>query len=341
MKTQPDVIGAASLGIDVSQSKLHLAAPHKFLGKFNNILASHQQLIKRVLAQQPTGLVFEASGGYERAICDALQDAGVPVSVAQPGCVRHFARSLNVLAKTDVIDAQLIARFDTATQPGPTPKTPKNHLHFRALVDRRGQVIEDRVRETNRLETCADAPMRACIEAHITSLREQEQTLDQQIAAVIKADAELNQKGEVMSQQTGVGPQTICTLFAHLPELGSLDRQQVAAIAGVAPHPRESGTWKGQRRISGGRAPVRKAMSCSGAQRDVHGRPFSSPMVPGHPPVSRSSDRQRQVLQTSHHRLRPQDAHPPEHPPEKETTQIPWPQRDTSNLTSDTVASRE
>jgi len=124
--------------------------------------------------------------------------------------------------------------------------------------------------------------MRANIQVHVTSLQEQEHALDQQIAVAVQADSELHRKQKVMSQLKGVGPQTVRTLLAHLPELGSLNRQQVAAIAGVAPHPQESGNWKGKRRIFGGRGPVRKAMfmaARSAAQWCPVMRPFSERLM--------------------------------------------------------------
>jgi transposase len=255
MKTQP-----LYFGIDVSKSKLHLATPHKFLAEFDNTVAGHQKLVEQLLRQVPRGIVLEASGGYERLLCEALQDAGLPVTVAQPGCIKHFAKSLKVLAKTDQIDAQIIARFGEATQPQPTPKTPENLRKLRALIDRRQQIVEDRVRESNRLETTADAHIAGHIQVQLTHLEHLETGLDQQIAALLETDAQLLQKKQQLTQLKGVGPQTAATLLAHLPELGSLDRQQVAALAGVAPHPNESGRWKGKRRIYGGRAAIRKAM---------------------------------------------------------------------------------
>lgn len=255
MKTQP-----LYLGIDVSKSKLHLAAPHKFLEEFENTVPGIQKLIERVRRQVPQGIVLEASGGYERLVCEALQDAGLPVTVAQPGCIKHFAQSLNVLAKTDRIDAQVIARFGVATLPKPTPNTPQNLRKFRALVDRHQQVVADRVRESNRLETCADPDMREHIQSQRAQLEERETELDKQILSMLKGDAELSAKAETMKALKGVGTKTATTLLAHFPELGTLGRPQVAALAGVAPHANESGRWRGRRTIYGGRAAVRKAM---------------------------------------------------------------------------------
>ena len=255
MKTQP-----LYFGIDVSKRRLHLATPDAFLGEFDNSPQGHRKLLRKLLSTRPDGIVLEASGGYERALCDALHDANIPVTRAQPGCIRHFAKSLNVLAKTDEIDTRVIARFGLATKPPITPKTPENQRRFRALLDRRDQIVADRVREANRLEACADTHVAQHIRDQIDHLQDLQNQLDRQIKTLLEADDELRQKKTVMTQLKGVGEQTAAVLLAHFAELGSLDRQQVAALAGLAPHPNESGRGKGKRRIYGGRAAVRKAL---------------------------------------------------------------------------------
>lgn len=248
------------LGIDVSKSKLHLGTPQKFLTEYENNVAGIEKIVQRMAELNPIGVVLEASGGYERLVCEALQDAGIPVVVAQPSCVKNFAKSIKVLAKTDKIDAQVIARFGEATKPEPTEKTPQKVREFRALCDRRTQIVDDRVRESNRLETCADPDMRKHIQSQLERLQELEKELDRRIAAATKEDAEFQRKSKIMQSVVGVGPKTTFALLAHFPELGTLGRGQVAALAGLAPHPKESGTWKGKRRIYGGRGAVRKAL---------------------------------------------------------------------------------
>lgn len=248
------------LGIDVSKKSLHLGSTTKFIKEFANTKLGIQKLVAALKEIQPTMVVMEASGGYERICADAIQDCSIPINVAQPGCVRHFAKSIKVLAKTDAIDAQVIARFGEATNPQPTARTPENVKKFRAINDRREQIIEDRVRETNRLETCADKEVAQQLQDNIRQLEEREYELTRRMNELRNSDYELRTKSEVMMQQKGVGSLTACTLLAHLPELGAVDRQQVAALAGMAPHARESGKWKGKRSIYGGRAKVRKAM---------------------------------------------------------------------------------
>jgi transposase len=248
------------IGIDVSKKTLHVGSPIKFLLEVSNNGSGHQELIEFLKGQELLGVVLEASGGYERAVCDALQDAEVPVSVCQPSCIRHFAKSIKVLAKTDKIDAVLIARFGEAVRPPATPKTPENTRKIRALMDRRQQVVEDRVRECNRLQTCVDPQIAKQIKASIKQLQTVEDKLEHQLQCFIQEDEELKAKAHSLMKQKGVGLLTARTLLANMPELGSLSRQQVAALAGLAPYPRESGNWKGKRKIFGGRAEVRKAM---------------------------------------------------------------------------------
>jgi transposase len=255
MKTQ-----SSYTGIDVSKKTLHLATSERFIDVFDNTVDGVQALIERLRKISPDLIVLEASGGYERLACDAFQDANLPVSVVQPSCVRHFAKSIKVLAKTDEIDAKVIARFGEATKPAITPKTPENIRKIRALSDRRRQVVEDRVRECNRLETCSDAEITEQLQESIARLKQMEEKLNQQIDTLRRSDRVLKAKSEVMMAQKGIGERTTTILLAQFPELGSMTRHQVAALAGLAPHAQESGNWKGKRRIYGGRAEVRKAM---------------------------------------------------------------------------------
>ena len=251
---------AVYLGIDVSKHKLHVASPDRLIGEFPNSCSGHQSLIARLQTLRPQLIVLEASGGYERLVCEALQDAALPVNVSQPSSVRYFGLSQRVLAKTDQIDAKVIAQFAEATKPRVTPKTPQNVRRIRALQTRRQQIIDDRVQEQGRLESCADKQIATQMRAAIRRLQSIEKTLDQQILKLRKSDAEFNKKSQVLLQQVGVGDGTVAALLSYCPELGTMNRKQIAALAGIAPYARESGTWKGKRRIFAGRAALRKAM---------------------------------------------------------------------------------
>lgn len=248
------------LGIDVGKKSLDLADTQRHLGQFDNTPRQHAQLVRRLKRQGPTLVALEATGGYERPMVEALIQAGVPVAVVQPTCVRHFAKSLKLRAKTDKIDAGLIARFAQATRPQPASTPDPDATRLRALRDRRQQIVEDRVREQSRLEACPDSKVQADIRRSIARLRKLELGLDQQITRCIEQSKTLRSRARVLTQAKGVGMQVTATLLAHLPELGQVNRQQIAALAGLAPYACESGQWKGRRTIYGGRAEVRRML---------------------------------------------------------------------------------
>lgn len=267
----------AYLGIDVAKKDFVLATSQKSIRVLANTNEGFQTLIELLAKYDQPHVVLEASGGYERVLTDALHDAGITVSVVQPGCVRHFAKSLKVLAKTDAIDATVIARFGEATHPAPSEKTPPATRRLRALADRRTQLVEDRVREKNRLETCPDKLITTEINRHIKQLTTLIKKLDEQVKNLIAEEADLAAKSTALQTATGVGTQTAAVLLAHFPELGTLNRHATAALAGLAPHPQESGAWTGKRRIYGGRAVVRKALymaAKSAARHCPHLAPF-------------------------------------------------------------------
>lgn len=248
------------IGIDVSKTKLHVGSPEKFLKEFSNTQAGIEKLVDFLSQRAPALVALEATGGYERDACDAMHDAGLSVSVVQPMRVKHYAKSINMLAKTDRIDATVIAKFAEATNPQPTNRASTQVRKLRALCDRRQQLSEDKVREKGRLESCRDEQIEALICEQIDHLKRLIKQLDAQIAEVIKSDGEMSAKAKIIRQVIGIGPTVAATLLAHMPELGTLDRQQVAALAGLAPYARDSGNWRGKRSIYGGRAAVRRAM---------------------------------------------------------------------------------
>jgi transposase len=189
-----------------------------------------------------------------------LWEADISVTIVQPKCVRYFAYSLKLLAKTDAIDSTLIARFAQSTQPRLSQQPNAKVRELRALRDRRAQLVEDRIREQNRLEACYDERIAEKIGVSINAIKAAIRSLDKDIVACIKQDGELNAKSTLMQKEKGIGPQVVATLLSHLGELGSVNRQQIAAIGGLAPYDQSSGKWQGRRRIFGGRAEVRSAM---------------------------------------------------------------------------------
>lgn len=207
----------------------------------------------------PVLVVLEATGGYERRWVAALADAGIPVAVVDPKRVRHFAKGLGLLAKTDRIDARLIARYAQTVQPRPREKTPEKQAELRDLVTRRRQLIDLRTMESNRLDL-ATGPAKASIRVVLRFLNEQVDDLDAAIAALVESDDDWSATVDRFETVPGVGRVTAATLVAEVPELGTLNRQQVAALVGVAPLNRDSGTTTGKRFIQGGRAAARTAL---------------------------------------------------------------------------------
>lgn len=246
-------------GLDIAKRNLQLHLAGR-LHDLPNTAVGHRRLLK-LLAQQPgVHVVCEATGGYERDGVAALHQAQVPVSVLNPARVRHFARAQGQRAKTDPIDAALLSAYGQALQPKPTLPRTQAEAQLTELVRRRGQLLDllvaqrqqaDRLslpalrRQAHRLVRRIQADL-AQVQAQLQRLRAQTPVLDARV-----------QKLEAI---TGVGTITALGVLAELPELGSLNRRQVAALAGLAPHPRDSGQWRGRRTIGGGRAPVRRAL---------------------------------------------------------------------------------
>ena len=248
------------LGLDVARDDLEVAVYPTGAGwRVPNTPAGHARVVQWAQTHHPARLVLEATGGYERAVDAALHAAGLPVVVSNPRQVRDFARSRNILAKTDHVDAQVLARFAAEVQPPlrPRPSAASQELH--ALVTRRRQLLTARVAEQQRRPLAAPV-VRADIDANLAGLAQRLAALDAQIAAALQADAALRARAAWLQSIPGIGPTASATLLAELPELGSLSRRQVAALVGVAPFNRDSGTWRGRRSIWGGRASVRAVL---------------------------------------------------------------------------------
>ena len=248
------------LGIDVAKATLEVGSCERHLFQVPNTPAGHRDLIKRLQGQSVAGIVAEATGIYGDGIVRALAEAALPVAVVQPGRVRSYARSQGLLAKTDRIDAVIIAKFGEHSKPRQYQRPPQEQEHLRALADRRKQIVEDRVREQNRLEACRDAAIAKQLRASIRSLERKEKRLDRDIVQAIDADPATVAKRDILTAEFGVGTQVATILITRLPELGTINRQRAASLAGLAPYDCSSGEWKGRRRIVGGRADVRCAL---------------------------------------------------------------------------------
>jgi transposase len=248
------------VGIDVSKGALdtHLR-PEGTTRRFDNTPAGIAALVAWLEPLAPTLIVLEATGGYERALVAALSLRGLPVSLVNPKRVRDFAGALGQRAKTDALGAAVLAEFAQRLRPPARPLAGADAQKLQALVARRNQLIEMRTMESNRLASAARA-VRRSIEAVLRVLEKELDTADAELAAAIEASAVWKAKDELLQSIPGIGPVTSRTLLADLPELGTLTREQVAALVGVAPVNRDSGRWSGKRFIAGGRAAVRRVL---------------------------------------------------------------------------------
>ena len=207
----------------------------------------------------PSGVVLEATGGFEMPIAGELELVGLPVSLVNPRQVRSFARATGKLAKTDAIDALLLAQFAEAVKPPVRPLPDEETRELRALVDRRRQLLEMLTSERNRLRPASKRVGRL-IQEHILWLKQQIDDLDKDIGELIRSSPIWRAQEDLLRSVPGVGRVLSCTLLTHLPELGSLNRGQVAALVGVAPLNRDSGAFRGKRSVWGGRSAIRSAL---------------------------------------------------------------------------------
>ncbi len=247
------------VGIDVSQACVDVAVQPGTAFQIPRDEQGIAQAVERLHTVQPTLIVLEATGGLEVPLAGALAAAGLPVVVINPRQVRDFARATGQLAKTDRLDARVLARFAEAIRPPVRPVPDAQTQLLAALVARRRQVIEMLTAEKNRLRLAA-RPLQTRVQAHITWLEKALAVTNTDLSGTIRESSVWHEKEEVLPSVPGVGPVLTTTLFANLPELGTLTRKEVAALAGVAPFPRDSGTLKGRRAIWGGRAHVRAAL---------------------------------------------------------------------------------
>jgi transposase len=216
-------------------------------------------LLDRLRGMRPALVVLEASGGYERPVVAALAAAALPVAVVNPRQARDFAKATGKLAKTDELDAQALAHFAEAVRPEARMVPDEQAREFAAILARRRQVVGMLVAERNRLETSV-SPVRERIETHIGFLMAELDELDGHLDRAIRDSPVWREKDELLRSMPGVGPKVSATLLADLPELGTLDDKKLAALVGVAPLNRDSGVFRGKRRVWGGRAAVRQML---------------------------------------------------------------------------------
>lgn len=249
------------IGIDVSKAHLDVhALPSRQTWRFGNDPAGHAALAEAVGPLSATLAVLEATGGLELAAAAALWAAGVPVAIVNPRQARDFAKGLNLLAKTDAIDAYALARLAEAVRPEARPLPGADAQALAALLARRRQLVEMHTAETNRLQALPTAAVAKDIRNHLAYLRKRLDRVEGELAAAVAASPVWRDKDVLLRSVPGVGQKLSLTLLAELPELGALTRQQVASLVGLAPRNRDSGTRRGRRCIGGGRASVRSVL---------------------------------------------------------------------------------
>jgi transposase len=247
-------------GIDASKAWLDLGVrPGGRIERFPNTPAGIAELVARVRAARVGLVVLEATGTWEAGAARALVAAGFPVRVVNPRVVRHFARGLGLLAKTDRLDAQVLARYAEVVRPAVRALPSEAEQVLRSLVTRRRQVSDMATAEKNRRQT-AEPWVVPLIERHLAQLAAEALLLDAQIAALLDGDDDWRRRRALLESVKGVGPVLSATLLAFLPELGTLTDAQVAALAGVAPLNNDSGRFRGTRRCWGGRGKVRAVL---------------------------------------------------------------------------------
>ncbi len=248
------------VGIDVSKARLDVAmCPSAEKLSVSNDEVGVQALVKRLSEIKPALIVLEATGGLERSVSGVLGSAQLPVVVVNPRQVRDFAKAIGQLAKTDRIDALVLARFAEAVRPPLRPLPDELSLELRALVARRRQLIEMMVAEKNRL-SAASRVVKKRIEVHLRWLEAELDRADKDLDQSIRQSPIWREEEDLLKSVPGIGPIVSRTLLAELPELGTLNRKKIAALVGIAPLNCDSGTFRGRRGIWGGRATVRAVL---------------------------------------------------------------------------------
>jgi len=250
-----------TIGIDVSKAKLdvHVLKDKKDI-QFDNSAEGIKGCIELCRAVKPELIAMEATGGYEYFVAAKLCAEGFAVAVVNPRMVRDFARALGKTAKTDKIDAMVIARFAANCQPLPQNRVSDNSRKLKALTARRQQLLDIRISESNRMEHAIDREIRRSIEKVIKIIESEIESVDRQIREHIDNMPQLKGKTEKLRSVPGIGDTTAAMLVSELPELGTFNRREIAALVGVAPMNRDSGTFRGKRMTGGGRRDVRNRL---------------------------------------------------------------------------------
>ena len=246
------------VAIDVSKSTLQVQDDHRAFA-VDNDHKGHRKLLSHLKTCTNPLVVFEASGGYERALLESLHKAAMPLAMVNPARVRDYARSEGVRAKTDPIDTRMILSFAKSKALRAMEAPSQTCLKLAALLDRRGHLVEQLAREKNRLQN-SEAFIHRSIKRMIKILEKEILVIDKAIDELVGSDPGLKSRSEIIQSVKGVGKVTAWTLLAYLSEIEELNRNRLVALAGIAPFNRDSGKFSGKRAIIGGRAKVRKCL---------------------------------------------------------------------------------
>jgi len=251
---------ARFVGIDISGAHVDVCIRPEGHAKRFERESELEALIEYLKPLEPQLIVMEATGGLEVPVAAALATAGLPVVVVNPRQARDFGKATGKLAKTDAIDAAVLAHFAEAVRPEVRPLPDEHTRELEALVVRRRQLVEMMTAERNRLRVCVSRATKKGIQKHIAWLQRQIKDLDDDIGGSVRRSPIWREKDELLQSVPGIGPVVSSTLLVSLPELGTLDRKKIAALVGLAPLNRDSGTMRGKRTIWGGRAAVRAVL---------------------------------------------------------------------------------
>lgn len=254
----PDLV---TVGIDISKRHLdvHLD-PQGLTRQIENQPQAIEQLVRQLQQQPVARIVVESTGGYEKAVVRALAQAQLPVALVNPRPVRHYAKALGLLAKTDQIDAAVLASFARHVQTRVMQPVDQQQETLKQLVTRRRQIVQQMVAARNQFEHATVALVRESIQRTIAHLQTEQAAIETEIQQIIDACDRLKQRYKLLTQVQGVGPATARVLLTEMPELGQIHRKSLAALVGVAPMNNDSGQHRGKRTIRGGRSTVRRAL---------------------------------------------------------------------------------
>jgi len=257
------IVEQAYVGIDIAKDKFEVAIlGQKLVTQVVNNKKGIAKFTKQMLELNPQMIVVEATGGYEEALVLAMYAAGLPVALVSPQRVRQYAKARGLLAKTDSLDAQNLAEYGKNIQPRLFVAKSEEGRHLSALLGRRRQLEDMHKAEKNRLRT-AHAEMKSSLQTVIACLEGEVERLDEEIRVFMKEHADFKAQEKLLRSAKSIGPVTAATLLADLPELGKLDRKQIAALVGVAPMNQDSGKKRGYRKTKGGRLEVRSVLYMS------------------------------------------------------------------------------